>query len=569
MIIFSKVRWKNLLSTGNIFNEIDLRSSATTLIVGENGSGKSTLLDAICFGLFGKPFRKVNKPQLINSVNEKDSLVEIEFTVGKVNYKVTRGQKPKRFEIYKSGNMIDQSSKVRDYQKFLEESILGFNYKTFTQIVILGSSSFIPFMQLTALDRRSIVEELLDIGVFTIMNMLSKQKLGELKDTLKDNDYNIKVTEEKLLMQKEHLSELKKTNKESIKKLQNVIDEHQKEIQLLSGQNDDTSKRVTNLHSSIGDEEETNITLLLLTKYEHKIATNLNKRNKELKFFQDNEECPVCTQPIGEDFQKKMIGESSVKIGELKKGQESLESEKRRVGKRRESIVKILEDITKLQQNISTRTSNITMMQKYITDTQKEIDELQQKKPNTGTSLKALNSDHKKFETERELIVEEQHYNSIVSDLLKDSGIKTKIVKQYLPVMNQLINKYLAEMDFFVSFELDENFNETMKSRYRDDFCYANFSEGEKQRIDIALLLTWRSIARMRNSTNTNLLIFDEVFDASLDANGCEELIKMLHSISGDTNIIVISHKTDVLLDKFPNTIKFVKKGDFSKIVDV
>lgn len=558
-----------MLSTGDAFHTIDFTANDTTLIVGENGSGKSTLLDAICFGLFGRPFRKINKPQLVNSVNEKNLVVEITFRIGKTKYMIRRGVKPNIFEIEKNGKMIDQSSKVKDYQRFLEETILKFNFKSFTQIVILGSSSFIPFMQLSALDRRGIVEDLLGIEIFSIMNILAKEGASILETQYHDAELKSTMSHEKIELTEKHIEDLEKNNAAQIEKLSKDISESKTEIERLNGINYDFSREIAMLQKGIQDEAKVESDIENLKTYETKITTKLKTARKSWKFYENHTECPTCEQEIVPEFRSEKLRTTGGEVGVLESGQGALKSKMKELSERWEFIVERQGMITACNTRVSTNNGVISSTVTFIEKTLEEIASLQSKTVGNTENIKSLRDDLKSLEVEKKNLIEERHYNTVVLNLLKDSGIKAMIVKQYLPVMNNLINKYLADMDFFVQFELDDQFNETIKSRFRDVFSYANFSEGEKQRIDIALLLTWRSIAKMRNSTNTNLLIFDEVFDASLDAGGCDELVKMLQSISGNVNIFVISHKTDALLDKFTKVIQFQKKGNFSVMVNV
>jgi DNA repair exonuclease SbcCD ATPase subunit len=569
MIIFKKIRWRNFLSTGNAFTEIDLTKSTNTLIIGQNGAGKSTILDALTFGLFGKPFRKINKPQLVNSINSSNTVVEIEFTIGKKQYKVVRGMKPNVFEIFCDDILVNQDAKAKDYQEHLEKFIIKLNYKSFTQVVVLGSASFVPFMQLSASDRRTIIEELLDIGIFSSMNVLVKSRLTNIKDGQKDNEYNIKLTDEKINLQKQNIEEYKKNHLVEInKKVKEVADNEvylnkvTKDIGLIQ-------KHIQQLNNKIVDKgtvESKNTKIITL---QSKFGDSIKKLNKEISFYETNDNCPTCQQTIATETKDQQVSNKKNKITEIQDANSKLNGEL-------QNVVNRLNEIETIQKHINAHNSEIVKLNTQVTSTNsynrrllKEIEELKNRSSsneNENEKLKLLNEELEKCKTlAKELSVEKQYYE-FASTLLKDTGIKTKIIKQYLPVMNKLINKYLTAMDFFVNFNLNENFEETIKSRHRDEFSYPSFSEGEKMRIDLALLFTWRQIAKMKNSVNTNLLILDEVFDSSLDGVGTEEFLKLLNSLDTNTNVFVISHKGDQLFDKFRSVIKFEKKNNFSQV---
>lgn len=569
MIIFEKVRWKNLLSTGNAFTEIDLLRSPNTLILGKNGAGKSTILDALTFVLFGKPYRKINKPQLINSINENNCLVEIEFTIQSKRYKVIRGIKPNVFQIFCNNELINQNSSSSDYQEVLEKNILKLNYKSFTQVVILGSASFVPFMQLTAADRRSIIEELLNINIFSSMNSIVKTRLSDIKDKQKDVEYTINLTKEKIELQKENIEQSKKNSILEIEKKQKDIEDNEKLIETYSSAIELIQEEVTKMSDSISDEQSVTSKNTKLCTFQSKLEDNIKKFNKEIKFFEGNDTCPTCYQAIGDDIKHRHIDEKKSKVQEVNTALSKLDEEIQKVNDRLIEIGKKQKEINKKNSEVIKMNAEITSINKYIRKAKQEILELQNKNTNIDTDdekIKHLNDELAKAQ----LIVEElsidKHYHEYAATLLKDTGIKTKIIKQYLPIMNKLINKYLTSMDFFVNFNLNENFEETIKSRHRDEFSYASFSEGEKMRIDLALLFTWRQIAKIKNSTNTNLLILDEVFDSSLDTVGTEEFLKLLNEMDNNTNVFVISHKGDQLFDKFRSVIKFTKKNNFSVI---
>lgn len=569
MIYFKTIRWRNFLSTGNAFTEIDFTAHKTTLIVGENGAGKSTLLDALCFALYGKPFRKINKPQLINSINGKGLEVEVEFTIGKRHYKVHRGMKPNSFEIYQDGKPINQNAEARDYQEMFERSILKLSYKSFSQIVILGSAAFVPFMQLSAANRRDVIEDLLDIQIFSTMNTLLKSRISSNKDKLTQADYNIKSIAEKIEIYKKHIESLKQNNDELIKQKQDRIDTLRTDINTNKETVDTSQLKVDELLASISDHEKVRKKLEKIQKLSQQIQNRLEKIKKDNEFFESHDNCPTCRQGIDHDHKTHIIDKSNTQIAEIEDGQAKLYEEINTLNTRLSEIADINEQVSDLNFNIREANVQVRTLEKFIADIQSEIDTLQGTNKQIETSsdeLQSLKTDLKTAITVKEALTEERTVLDIGNMLLKDSGIKTKIIKQYVPIMNKLINKYLAAMDFFVNFELNESFDETIKSRFRDEFSYASFSEGEKSRIDLALLFTWRAVAKLRNSASTNLLILDEVFDSSLDLQGGDELMKILQTLAGDTNIFVISHKTDQLVDKFSNIIRFQKVKNFSQM---
>ena len=568
MILFRKLRWKNLLSTGNLFNELDLNTESTTLIVGSNGSGKSTMLDALCFCLFGKPFRNINKGQLVNSINQKDCVVEVEFDIGTKSYKVVRGIKPNIFEVYLNGNLLSQDAAIKDYQEYLEKFILKLNYKSFTQIVILGSASFTPFMQLSAADRRAIIEDLLDIQIFSRMNSVVKDKVQISKEQIASKKYDMGLVQQSYDLHKKHIDELKQNNVERIKEFEEEIESNQTAIaELFTGintSNDELSRLQTYVDAKIDAENR----VKKITKIESQLESALTKVKKDITFFSNNDECPTCKQAIEQAFKDGELNKLTTKAHECEHGLVELGKRLSAEQNRLNNISEKQKEITKLQIKIAANNSSITEMNKYIEKLNKQIEEI---KTSTNTTeeeeveLKELKDKLKALKDEVNGLIDELNYYTAASLLLKDTGIKTKIVKQYLPIINKLVNKYLSTLDFFVNFNLDEAFKETIKSRHRDDFSYASFSEGEKQRIDMALMLTWRAVAKLKNSTNTNLLILDEVFDSSLDANGTEDLMKIL-GVLENTNLYVISHKGDILQDKFRNVIRFEKANNFSRM---
>lgn len=566
MIIFKKIRYKNFLSTGNYFNEIELDNSPSTLIVGKNGGGKSTYLDAICFGLFGKAFRNINKGQLVNSINEKGTIVEIEFSINSKEYMVRRGIKPNIFEIYLNGEFINQSADARDFQKKLEKTILKMNFKSFTQIVILGSSSFTPFMKLSTQNRREVIEDILDIDIFSLMNTLLKERSSTLKTEMSQNEYDIKSAQSGIEMKSEYIEKLKGSKQDRVESIKRNIEECQlriSELQLEIGSKLKVAESIV-----IGDIEKLTLDFEKRVDIFKKMKNNKERLLKENKFFEDNDSCNTCHQVISEDVSNSIVSKNDDKINELDNAcveiQKMISEIQNTITEEQDKVSRVNEinsEVLQLNQEISFQNKNI---EKY----EKEIDFLKSKNDTIDAEIESLNSIKSELEAHQknknELLERNQVY-SICSMLLKDSGIKTRIIKQYLPIMNKLINGYLNDFDFFANFNLDENFSEVIKSRHRDEFSYDSFSEGEKQRIDLAILFTWREVARMKNSVNTNLLILDEVFDSSLDAEGTENFMKVMNSLEGKgLNTFVISHKTDLLADKFDKQIKFEKVGNFS-----
>ena len=570
MINFNKVRWKNFLSTGQVMTEVDLKRNPATLIVGENGSGKSTILDALTFSLFGKAFRNIKKPQLINSINEQNALTEVEFSIGKKHFLVRRGIKPNLFEIEVDGVMINQDSKARDYQEHLEKNILKLNYKSFTQIVILGSSSFVPFMQLKSNDRRVIIEDLLDIEVFSTMNLLLKNKISDLKQEVNLNELEMSKTENAIELQEDYISKMKQNNEQLISANQEKINKSNGDIASYNLQISDIETRIVSLNKLVENFDQQQNKQRKLEKYEDEINKNLKKVEKEIEFYRQNTDCPVCKQTIDEDHRECEISEKQKKKTELDDAVIKIAEELQLSIKSIQEMTETQKSITDFQSEITKHNASISAINQYIQKVNEEIQTLNEKGADVtdaSKKLKKLKSDQKNLLTLKEQYSNMSSIYEVASVLLKDGGIKTTIIKKYLPIMNKLINKYLASMDFYVSFNLDENFNETIKSRFRDEFTYASFSEGEKMRIDLALLFTWRAIAKLKNSMSTNLLILDEVFDSSLDEDGTSDFLKILHSLGNESNVFVISHKGEVLYDKFKNMIKFEKHKNFSRIV--
>lgn len=568
MIFFKKIRWKNFLSTGNLFSELDLSANSTTLIVGENGAGKSTLLDALSFALFGKPFRKINKPQLVNTITQKQLVVEVEFSIGQNNFKIVRGMKPNAFEVYKNDSLMNQSAEMKDYQEILEKQILKVNHKSFCQVVVLGSATFQPFMQLPASQRREIIEDLLDLQIFTTMNLLLKDKM--LLNLEKITSYNSekKLVEEKLILVKEHLSELQNNNEKLIQEKQARVTETNDQIQKLNDEYWTYENARKELQDSLTDEEALSKKMNKLSQLKHQIEANLNILNKEVGFFHKYDNCPTCKQQIDDNFKNETITTKELEIKTTQEGLGKLSEEYEKVSTRINEIMSIHNKINDNKLEISRVKTKINSLIEYRETLEKEIQSIDKKiSSEEDNKVPELEKQLKEIEKNYYDHMEERNILSVAASLLKDGGIKAKIIKQYIPVINKLINKYLTSMEFMCQFELNEEFNETIKSRYRDVFSYASFSEGEKMRINLAILFTWRAIAKMRNSINTNILIMDEVFDSSLDSNGTEEFLKIINNLTKDTNTFIISHKTDQLYDKFEKVIKFEKHKNFSRII--
>ena len=569
MILFEKIRWKNFLSTGNQFTEIDLQESSTTLIIGTNGAGKSTVLDALTFSLFGKPFRKINKPQLINSVNEKDCKVEVEFSIGDTNWKVIRGIKPAIFEIWRNGSALDQSAAALDQQKWLEQNVLKMNYKSFTQIVILGSSTFVPFMQLSAANRREVIEDLLDIKIFSSMNNLIKEKIRSVKEDIKILELKKETLKDKVQMQKDFIEELENrgnaninANKEKIVNLDKEIDDYVEE----NTSNEDPLRALIREQDAITGYAEK---LRRLGNLKGKISQKVSTITKEHKFFTENTVCPTCTQSIDESFRINRINDAQIKAKELQSGYKELEEAIKEEEERERQFTDLSKEISKLTNGISQNNIKINGLRRQIRNLESEIQKITDQLANRNTEHDKLETFKDNLKTTYDDLASRRdtiNYYDFSYSLLKDGGVKSKIIKKYLPLINQQVNRYLQMMDFYINFVLDEEFNETVKSPIHEDFSYASFSEGEKMRIDLALLFTWREVARMKNSVNTNLLIMDEVFDSSLDGFGTEEFLKIIRYVIKDANIFVISHKTG-LEDKFESVIKFEKVKGFSHMV--
>ena len=569
MIIFTSLRFKNFLSTGNNWTNIDLNKSKSTLIVGQNGAGKSTMLDAIAFGLFGKPHRNINKPQLINTVNNKNCVVEVTFVIGKAQYKIIRGIKPNVFEIWKNGDMINQSSHSKEYQKILEQNILKLNHKSFHQIVVLGSSSFVPFMQLPAQHRRDVIEDLLDINVFSKMNSLLKEKTAMLRDKMKDLSFKLDVENNKIETQKKYISDLKALNKTAKEQKDVQVNKLRKDLASLSKENAEISSEVEDKQKPLEKElNKLHDRKQVFVQYNAQFRQQMSQVVKESKFYEENENCPTCSQEITESVRNDKLQSSKEKAKELK---DAMDEASTKSGEIEDSIKQVSDDLNAIRAKQSTVNSN----NQTIARIQSEIEYLEKELNQTGDietakeELEAMQNTANEFNMSKFQLNEEYSYNNVMSEMLKDTGIKTKIIKQYIPVINKLVNQYLQILDFYVHFDLDESFTETIRSRHRDQFSYDSFSEGEKQRIDLALLFTWRMIAKMKNSISTNLLLLDETFDSSLDHDGVENLMKILHSLDENSNTFIISHKGDILDGKFKDKIEFVKEKNFSKIKDL
>jgi DNA repair exonuclease SbcCD ATPase subunit len=569
VIIFKKVRYKNFLSTGQQFIEIQLDRAQSTLVVGENGAGKSTMLDALCFGLFQRAFRNIKKDQLVNSINEKECVVEVEFIVGQNYYKIVRGIKPNTFEIWCNDVMLNQDAAQRDYQKHLESTILKLNFRSFTQVVILGNASFVPFMQLRARHRRQVVEEILDIEIFSKMNLLFREKQKNQDEVIKQSEFNCQLIDSKIDSQKKHIEDMSGNKQQTIEKKQIEIRQAQTDIDNYQLDIDKVNTEKAELQKQILDESKINNKYKQLHNLEAKLENTCSKHKKDLGFFQTHNDCPTCQQVIDEAFKLEMQGKKAEKIQELEGALGQIEKDIKSTEDRLDIINKTMVAIREKELLVNRYETSISEIKKYMANKQNEVDELEDDKFTTGVAtgkLEELQEQLTSAETAKTKQKEQKNYLDTARYLMQDTGIKTKIIKQYLPIMNQLINKNLADMDFFVNFTLDDEFNETIKSRHRDEFNYHSFSEGEKLRIDLAILFTWREIAKLKNSTNTNLLILDEIFDSSLDASGTDEFMRILSNKLAKENVFVISHKGDTLIDKFPRVMKFEKYKNFTRM---
>ena len=568
MIEFKTIKWKNFLSTGNNFTEVNLNDHNKTLIIGENGAGKSTILDALCFGLFNKPFRKINKSQLVNSINLADCRVEIEFSIGKIDWKINRGMKPTVFEIFKNGVQLDQSASAADQQKWFEQNVLKLNFKSFTQIVVLGSSTFIPFMQLPAAGRREVIEDILDIRIFSTMNTILKDRVKENKTAVSEIDYAISILKEKVDVQMRFIEDLKKQGEnnvvlweEEITKLEREIDSSHLELERYMRDIDIMTQQMNEFPNPQKELDK-------LNEFHIKFRSKIKDMESSIKFLTSNDVCPTCNQDITEDFKNHNITSGKDKISKLETALTDIESKEKSLSDTLNQRNSIQKEISQVQNKINNCFSTINWKKNKVTETENKIESL---KTNTDSvdrereKMKTLIEQGKGQELQRRQITKRSTELKIVADILKDGGVKSTIIRKYLPVMNTLINKHLQELEFYVNFNLDDTFNETIKSRFRDEFSYASFSEGEKMRIDLALLFTWREVAKLKNSVNTNILILDEIFDSSLDGNGTADFINILRTVTDGNNVFVISHKEDMLHDKFDNVVQFKKVKNFSK----
>ena len=568
MIIFKKVRWKNFLSTGNYFLEVQLDRSPTTLIVGENGSGKSTVLDALCFVLFNKPFRTISKSQLVNSINLGGTIVEIEFVIQKNNFKIIRGMKPNIFEIYCNGRMMNQDANALDTQKILEQQILKLNYRSFTQVVILGSSTFIPFMQLRSKDRREVVEDILDIKIFSLMNFLLKHKVKEVSEELKSIEYEFRLSKEKIDLQNKYIEDIRKNKERIIEEKEHLVFDSERVVLSEQEKVDKIKLEIKSLEPETSQKENVKSSIREYHKMEAKLSNRVDENKRQKEFFENNETCPVCTQDIELELKKQKIEEKSKRIQELNSGIDKLKIELNDKEQLLKGIDMLSKQIREKEVEVAKICTSIAHMERLIRQTNIQIQAMKKGEVSEEDKVKLTRlSERCKLQEEQiTKLREDKFYVDVARNLLMDTGIKTKIINKYLPIMNKLINGYLTSMDFYVNFTLDNNFNETIKSRHRDEFSYSSFSEGEKMRIDLALLFTWRAVAKMKNSTNTNLLILDEIFDSSLDTTGTDDFLKILHTFA-DQNVFVISHKGDTMFDKFRSVIKFEKQRNFSKLL--
>ena len=570
MIKFETLKWKNFLSTGNYFNEIDFLDSSTNLIVGENGAGKSTMLDALSFALFGKAHRKITKNQLVNTINNKDCLSEVTFTVNGIQYRVVRGLKPTKFEIWKDGTMVNQSSHAREYQEILEKNILQMSHKSFHQIVVLGSSSFVPFMQLNSTSRRDVIEDLLDINIFSKMNVILKEKISLLKGELENNNHSIEMVKTRISSQKKYIRDLTAINTQQRKEKESEIAELQAEIETLNKSNSVLSETVNNLLPTLTHSlSNIRANKSKLDEYYAQFKAQVRSVVKEAKFFDDNEVCPTCDQDIAEDLRTSKKDAATAKAKELKSAMDKAEVQQTQY---QEEITALEEQMTSCladQNTLNNNQQTIDRLNRNVDRIRADLATMEDSSGDMGqanTDLTLLDSELHGLTDDKFLLNEKSSYNRIASELLRDTGIKTKIIRQYVPVINELTNKYLQILDFFVHFELDDSFNETIRSRYRDTFSYDSFSEGEKQRIDLSLLFTWRQIAKMKNSVSTNLLILDETFDSSLDGEGVDNLMKIIDTLKEDTNVFVISHKTELEDAHFERKLSFIKDKNFSRM---
>jgi len=568
MIVFKKIKYKNFLSTGNVPIEINLRHSPTTLIIGQNGSGKSTLLDALCWALFNKPFRIIKKEQMINTINQTDCEVEIEFDVGMKQYRIKRGVKPNLFEIYCNGDLINQNASNIDYQKYLETNIMKLNYRSFVQVVILGSSSYEPFMKMKARYRRDVVEEILDVKVFTQMDLILRDQQGQVSKEVLDMRHKCDLIQTKYETELKHFNALSDLNTNDIDDKKVQLEKHTKAKEEYTIKIDDLNKQIDSFKEQLEDKEETDNKLKQLLKMETKIEHNLHSHKKNLEFFQENDNCPTCTQPLEAEFRGEKIAFEKGKITVLQDGVQKLNEEVTKMEEKVNHFGAISKKLSDLYVDVAKVNTSLEELNNYSERIHQEILQLENKQTDSkkiAVDLQQLKEELETTKVERDKITEQKKYVDVLREVLSDKGARGHIIKKYIPIINGLINQYLQAMDFFVSFHLDEEFNETVKSRHRDTFNYNSFSEGEKLRIDLALLFTWRTIAKMKNSVNTNLLILDEIFDSSLDAQGTDDFFKIINKLQNE-NIFIISHKGDIMFDKFTNILKFEKLQNFTQL---
>jgi len=564
---FKTLRYKNILSTGNAFTTIDLDKKSSTLISGSNGAGKSTLLDAIVFGLYGKPFRKINKPQLLNAVNSKDLLVELEFSVGGSEYRIRRGIKPNIFEIIRDGQLINQDSAKKDYQAFLEQNILGINYKSFNQIVVLGSATYVPFMELPAQSRRDIIEDLLDIQVFSTMNILAKDRLSQTKEAISENRYQSEIIESNISLTEENNKAITKIRQTEVDKIKDKMQEHISKIEEKQELIESIESIIKLMINQIEDKHSNKAKLEKTISVQRDLETSKRNHEKEILFYHDNDNCPTCKQGIDHEFKTRTTYEKETKALELEKGIAELQVKIDEYKTRSDKISEVEDEIKSKNLDISEQRGEIRISKNALQSYKAELESAEQEVEKVDkTGLKKLKKQFCTLQKEREDLFEDQSTLNVVSTILKDGGIKTRIIRQYIPVMNKLINKYLSAFELFVDFHLDENFNEVIRSRFRDSFSYGSFSEGEKLRISLSIMLAWRSVAKLRNSVSTNLLVLDETLDGALDGLGIESLIETLHNLNANDNIFVISHRGDQFAEKFANHIRFKKVGNFSEV---
>ena len=567
MLTFTTVKYKNILSTGNSWTTIELDRNKSTLIVGENGAGKSTILDAISFALYGKAFRKINKPQLMNSINQRDLMVEVNFNSNGSEFLIKRGMKPNLFEIWKNGVLLNQDASSRDYQAYLEESILKMNYKSFGQVVVLGSSTFVPFMQLPAFHRREVIEDLLDIQIFSTMNNLLKEKVSANKNDIIEAKYQIELVKNKIEAAKEHNESIRKLKEDEVDRIKEKMREQIVVIESEEKLSEQLDDKIAAMIMTIEDKTDVKAKLEQFKTLKNDLNSKCSTLQRDLKFYHSHDNCPTCKQGIEHDFKSTTIGEKSTKISEIENAVDHLNVKITKIADRLESISQVESSLHILSLSRNDHTANVRIGKSTLVGLKRELDEAERVVTEVDTAkIDGYQEEYREYSVKQKALHEDKETLAVVASMLKDGGIKTRIIKQYVPIMNKLINKYLAAMDFFVDFQLDEAFNEKILSRFRDEFSYASFSEGEKLRIDLALMFTWRAVSKLRNSVTTNLLIMDEVLDGSLDQAGTDEFLKIINELTADSNVFIISHKGDALYDKFDHVIKFEKKKNFSQI---